>query len=157
MAEDVGDIEERAALVGWSKMDMSNSEHRLALGKRVHDREWGNVEAAAEVLGFHKSFLYTIQREYREAEGMLTARAKRGSESMRLAHAARRATKGNGNGGEHVSQAAYAALTVTEPNPERASVQNLKQRLAETEARLEAAMDECHVLQKLLMTVGRTL
>lgn len=44
----------------------------MALGKRLHEKEWPSVKHASAALGRHESALYSDLKIYREAQGIVT-------------------------------------------------------------------------------------
>lgn len=154
---------------------------RLALGKKLHEKEWGTIAQAANALGMREHQLYPIQKEYRDSVGIVTpamlnatrpraprveakdeAQARR-NEVKRRSYLKRKAEK----------EAAKLAANAARHNggngqlvriPAAQNVELYQNRIAELETakasledQLAHALDECHTLQKLLMVVGRTL
>jgi hypothetical protein len=138
-----------------------SAEERLALGKRIHEREWGDMASACKELGTYKSNVYALQREYRASIGALPEDApkdpaQRRKELDAKRHRQRReavkaspppAANGSGSNGS-------GRALVPAPAQDAA---RYSAKIASLEAELDTAHDEIRTLQKILMTVGRSL
>lgn len=134
------------------KQPSLSTKERLALGKRVHEKEWPSPTIAAAELGRHPSLIYAYQREYRVSAGLLDpneeaaiAERKKAAdrERNRKNRENKRLLKLNGNSNGHL---------IPSPQDPNSGV-----RIAALERELERALEEVHTLQKLLMVAGRAL
>jgi hypothetical protein len=158
-------------MVGPRKAASLPLEQRLALGKRLHEKEWPTVQAAAGELGISDATLWSYLAAYRKSIGVVTpgslaasGRAKVKSatpdEARERKRAADRARKARYREMVHEAKAAgllNGAGQQLVPVAAPIDVSAWTARIAELETELERAHDEVETLQKLLMVVGRSL
>lgn len=158
-------------------------EEKLALGKRLHEKEWPNIKDASFALNRHEASLYNYLRIYRESIGAVsaTAKAAEGPKVKAAAKEAAPAPKVSRAISDEERKARDAARKRERTKAKKAAesgelvpvngngeskhlvpaesgiVLKLKDRIRELEAELAHVQGEAHTLQKIVMVIGERL
>lgn len=133
----------------------TDHEGRMEIARKVHYKELPTVKGAAMTFGVPEAAIYVILKEWREANGIETEgqkRAKASNAKRVKSRAKNRAAKPNGKANGHAKPTPRQRAVALVPVNNEA-----KERIQHLEDQLTHSMEEVHTLQKLLMTVGRTL
>lgn len=164
-------------MTGRKKAASLSLEQRMALGKRIHEKEWPTVQAAAGELGISDATLWAYLAAYRKSIGVVTPGSLRASKPReprgpyvrgsspeearerkragdRERHAEKRRQQREAREAGLANGAGQHLVPVAAPLAVSALIEA---RIAELESELERAHDEVEILQKLLMVVGRSL
>lgn len=149
---------------------------RLALGKKLHEKHWPTNKDAAAALGIREHNLYVVLKEFRDSENIvtpnMTSSSRRRTRAIgnlpddqmrehRNAIKRRSAEKRKAEKEAARSNSTNGHLVRLPLAPDVAQFQNriieLERHNSELQSDLAHTLEEMQTLQKLLMTVGRTL